>query len=175
MPSRVLDVVFGYLRGYGASRRWFGVVTDVFGQSQYVVLLRVDIYSSVALIVDNFRFKVHVWAWKNGISSVYTKTQSELIQGHYLDDHLETIGFRETSFRVDRNVINPHSIVVLDPLSRADKIQDYFASTSLTIPVYRYITTKTRAGDSSQDLIIIPACHSTSSDARSDIGSQSAE
>ncbi|PWI64223.1 hypothetical protein PCL_11363 [Purpureocillium lilacinum] len=143
MPSRVLDVVFGYLRGYGASRRWFGVVTDVFGQSQYVVLLRVDIYSSVALIVDNFRFKVHVWAWKNGISSVYTKTQSELIQGHYLDDHLETIGFRETSFRVDRNVINPHSIVVLDPLSRADKIQDYFASTSLTIPVYRYITTKT--------------------------------
>jgi hypothetical protein len=100
-----------------------------------------------------------VWSWKNGLASVYTQQQEEFVQVHFLDDYLEEIGFRETTFRVDRNTISPNSIVVLDPLPKADEIKELVSS--LRTPVYRYICTTKRADASSEDLIIIPAFATT--------------
>ncbi|KAK4074662.1 hypothetical protein Purlil1_12881 [Purpureocillium lilacinum] len=119
-----------------------------------------DIYSAAIGIVDDYRFKVHVWSWKNSLSSVYNGTREGLVQMHCLDDHLETIGFRETSFRINRNVASAHSIVVLDPLSKADEIRDFTHGTCPTVFVYQYVTTETRAEASCQDLVIIPASQS---------------
>ena len=100
-------------------------------------------------------FPVHVWSWGNCLAGVYKQQKEELVQVHILDEYLEAIGFRETNFRIDRTAINANSVVVLDPLPKADEIEKYVSS--LNIPVYRYDYLKKRADASSQDLIIIPA------------------
>ena len=74
---------------------------------------------------------------------------------HQLDDYLEEIGFRETLFRVDRNTIDPASIVVLDPLPHASEIEGFVKA--LRTPVYRYIWSQQRPEATSKDLVIIPA------------------
>lgn len=115
-----------------------------------------DLLSAVSKITKEFEFRVHVWSWKNCLASVYTQQQEDkLIRVHLLDDYLEKIGFRETTFRVDRNTISPHSIVVLDPMPKATEIEEFLSC--LRIPVYRYVCAKKRADASSEDLVIIPA------------------
>lgn len=128
-----------------------------------------DIYSAAIGIVDDYRFKVHVWSWKNSLSSVYNGTRDGLVQVHCLDDYLGTIGLRETSFRINRDVASAHSIVVLDPLSKADEIRDFTHGTSPTVSVYQYVTTETRAEASCQDLVIIPASQSIHCDAGAEL------
>lgn len=124
-------------------------------QSEFIIVSGDrDLYSAVSKIVER-GFPVHVWSWKNGLASVYTSQQDELIDVHLLDDHLEEIGFRETTFRIDRSTISPHSIVILDPLPKADKIKDFISD--LKIPVCRYVFPAKRADASSQDLVVIPA------------------
>ena len=124
-------------------------------QSEFIIVSGDrDLYSAVFKIVRQ-GFPVHVWSWKNCLARVYTSHKEELIQVHHLDDYLEEIGFRETTFRVERNTINPHSIVVLDPLPKSDEIQGFISG--LRTPVYRYVCAAKRADASSQDLIIIPA------------------
>ena len=71
---------------------------------------------------------------------------------HYLDNYLNEIGFRETSFRIDRSAIDPHSVVVLDAL--ANEINKFVES--LTIPVYRYVIPRDDNADW-RALAIIPA------------------
>lgn len=93
---------------------------------------------------------------QNCLATIYLQPQGrELVQVNLLDDYLEQIGFCETTFRVDRNIINAHSIVVLDPLTRADAIDKFISS--MKTPVYRYVCAHVRPGASSQDLVIIPA------------------
>ena len=113
-----------------------------------------DLYPAVTKIMQR-GFPVHVWPWKNALASVFAHDKNELLQIHLLDGHLEEIGFRETTFRVDRDAFNPHSTVVLDPLPKADAIDGYIAT--LTVPTYRYVCPKKRTKTSSQDLVIIPA------------------
>lgn len=111
-----------------------------------------DLHRAVEKI-KKYGFPVHIWSWKRCLASVYTKDAD--IDVYKLDEHLEEIGFRESTFRVDRNVISPHSIVVLDPVPQAEAIQAYVST--LRVPVYRYVSTKKRDDSSSEDLIIIPA------------------
>jgi NYN domain len=113
-----------------------------------------DLLPAVEAIVKR-GFPVHIWSWENCLASVYKQQKEELIQVHFLDDYLEAIGFRETNFRINRTAINPNSVVVLDPLPKADEIEKFVSS--LRIPVYRYVYQKKRADASSQDLVIIPA------------------
>jgi hypothetical protein len=98
---------------------------------------------------------VHIWSWKNALAATYDKEDLPLLQVHLLDHHLETIGFRETVFRVDRNDISPHSIVVLDPLPKSEQIQAFIDQ--LKTPMYRYENPRKREDASSKDLVLIPA------------------
>ncbi len=104
-------------------------------------------------------FHVHLWSWRNGLSKVFTEPddeiESSLFHVHYLDPYLEKVGFRQTTFRVDRGVIHPHSIVVLDPLPKATHVEDFIKD--LKTPAFRYAFPIKRAGASSNDLAIIPA------------------
>lgn len=113
-----------------------------------------DLRPAVEKIVKR-GFRVHVWSWKNSLSNVYKEMAHDSVRVHLLDDYLEEIGFRETTFRVDRNTISQDSIVVLDPLPKADEIQDLVSK--LRVPVYQYTCVTKRADASSQDLVIIPA------------------
>ncbi|EON99059.1 hypothetical protein UCRPA7_5386 [Phaeoacremonium minimum UCRPA7] len=115
-----------------------------------------DLLSAIRKIRDKYGFSVHVWSWKNCLASIYMQPQGrELVQVKLLDDYLEQIGFCETTFRVDRNIINAHSTVVLDPLTKADAIDQFISS--MKTPVYRYVCAHVRPEASSQDLVIIPA------------------
>ncbi|KAF2687082.1 hypothetical protein K458DRAFT_385905 [Lentithecium fluviatile CBS 122367] len=99
-------------------------------------------------------FRVHIWSWKNCLASEYRHQVVEGIQVHELDAHLSEIGFRETSFRIDRDIINPNSVVVLDPVPKVDVINDFCSG--LGIPIYRY--DQERADESGAvDLVIIPS------------------
>lgn len=118
-----------------------------------------DLLSAVTRITQK-GFKVHLWSWKNGLASVYEKEQDEridwsLFQVHLLDDYLETIGFKANTFRVDRNILDPHGIVVLDPLTKVDEVEEFLDC--LGTPFYRYKVVSKRPGASSHDLVIIPA------------------
>ena len=93
-----------------------------------------DLYSAVSEIVDD-GIPVHVWSWDNCLAGEYRRKQHALVHVYLLDDYLEQIGFHETIFRVERNTISPHSIVVLEPLSRADEISSFVLG--LNVPVHR--------------------------------------
>ncbi|KAK4154002.1 hypothetical protein C8A00DRAFT_33256 [Chaetomidium leptoderma] len=117
-----------------------------------------DVRTAVVRITKKYRCQVHLWSWKNGLAGVYKRDDgiaANLFEVHFLDDHLEKVGFRADKFRVDRAVINPHSIVILDPLPKADKVEEFLER--LRTPVYRYEIVPKRADASSQDLAIIPA------------------
>ncbi|KAG7293919.1 hypothetical protein NEMBOFW57_003979 [Staphylotrichum longicolle] len=118
-----------------------------------------DVRSAVVRITSKYRCQVHLWSWANGLARVYTHENGDidkkLFEVHFLDDHLEKVGFHANIFRVDRAVISPHSIVVLDPLPKADKVEEFLQR--LRTPVYRYEILPKRADASSQDLAIIPA------------------
>lgn len=103
--------------------------------------------------IKKYGFQVHIWSWKKALASVYRIDDD--VKVYLLDNYLEEIGFRETTFRVDLKRISAHSIVVLDPLPRADDIESYVKS--LRIPIYQYVSTVKRDDSSSQDLVIIPA------------------
>lgn len=113
-----------------------------------------DLYSAVSAIVDDGT-PVHVWSWNNCLAGEYRRKQHGLVQVYLLDDYLEQIGFHETIFRVERNTISPHSIVVLEPLSRADEISSFVSS--LNVPVHRYECPTQREGALSKDLVFIPS------------------
>lgn len=132
-------------------------IDDVYSrtQSEFIIVSGDrDLQSMVSKIADR-RVRVHVWSWNNALASVYTRMQNELVHVHLRDDYLDEIGFCDTNFRVDRSVISPHSIVILDPLPKGAEI-DKFIST-LRIPIYRYEYARQRVDVSSQDLVIIPA------------------
>lgn len=103
-------------------------------------------------------FPVHVWSWKNGIANSFTEEDKDidpsLFRVHYLDPYLETVGLSQTTFRVDRGVINPQSIVVLDPMSRVKEVEVFL--NRLRTPVWRYEIPGQRE-DESKDLAIIPS------------------
>ncbi|KAL8371850.1 hypothetical protein RB595_001580 [Gaeumannomyces hyphopodioides] len=121
-----------------------------------------DVRAAVIKIVRK-GFPVHIWAWRNGIASAFTKEDPDinpdLFKVHYLDPHLETMGLTRTTFRVDRSVINPHSIVVLDPMSKANEVENFL--NQLRTPAYRYEIPDHRREGGSNDLAIIPAQAST--------------
>ncbi|KAL8284898.1 hypothetical protein RB597_002123 [Gaeumannomyces tritici] len=117
-----------------------------------------DVRSAVVKIVGR-GFPVHIWAWKNGIAKAFTREDPDinpdLFKAHLLDPHLEDMGLTRTTFRVDRSVINPHSIVVLDPMSKVDEVENFL--NQLRTPAYRYEIPDQRGGGGSNDLAIIPA------------------
>ncbi len=98
-----------------------------------------DLRSAVVRIAKK-GFPVHIWSWKNGLANSFTREDKDinpsLFRVHYLDPYLETVGFSQTTFRIDRGVINPHSIVVLDPMSRVKEVEDFLDR--LRTPVLRY-------------------------------------
>jgi hypothetical protein len=77
------------------------------------------------------------------------------VQVYLLDGYVEQIGYRETTFRVDRNTVSSSSNVVLEPLSKADAIKSFVSS--LNVAVYTYECPTQREGASSKDLVIIPS------------------
>ncbi|MBE3048844.1 NYN domain-containing protein [Candidatus Bathyarchaeota archaeon] len=110
-----------------------------------------DIARAVQKISHKYQLKVHVWSWKNALSSIYSQRQASQVAVHVLDNHLNDIGFHETAFRLDRNILDPHSIVVIDALPKADEIRDF--RVNLRISTYQYVS----KGKGTQNLIIIPA------------------
>ncbi len=136
-------------------------------QSEFVIVSGDGDMHPAVLRIMKRGFPVQVWSWKNALAKVYTREREELLQVHLLDDHLEEIGFRETRFRLERDAINPHSTVVLDPLPKADAINAYFAA--LTVPSFRYVCPTVRAGASGEDLVIIPAAGSMEHTALEDL------
>ncbi|KAH6630955.1 hypothetical protein B0J18DRAFT_488683 [Chaetomium sp. MPI-SDFR-AT-0129] len=117
-----------------------------------------DVRSAVMAITEQ-RYRVHLWSWNNGLAKIFREHDDEIAQGlfevHLLDDYLEEVGFHASTFRIDRAVIDPHSIVVLDPLPRGDNVEAFL--NHLRTPVYRYEIKPNRADASSPDLAIIPA------------------
>lgn len=114
-----------------------------------------DMHFPVDKVATKYGLPVHVWSWMNGLSGAYLQENDSLIQVYTLDDYIEEIGYCESTFHVDRNVINPRSIVVLDPLPKANAIENFLAG--WRVPTLRYEFADTRADASSGDLAIIPA------------------
>ncbi|KAJ4292886.1 hypothetical protein N0V88_005546 [Collariella sp. IMI 366227] len=118
-----------------------------------------DVRSAVSRITRKYGCHVHMWSWQNCLAKVYTRPDNEidpsLFDVHLLDEYLDEVTFHATTFRPERAVINPHSIVVLDPLPSADKVEEFLDR--LRTPVYRYEIMPQRPDASSQDLTIIPA------------------
>lgn len=112
-----------------------------------------DLDRAVQKISQKYGFQVHVWSWKNALAGIYSQRQVDLVEVHQLDDYINDIGFHETAFRLDRNTLDPHSIVIVDALSKADEIKEF--RIKLRISTYTYVHTS--EGTASQDLIIIPA------------------
>ena len=110
-----------------------------------------DMLAAVRVIAGK-GFDVHVWSWKNALSSVYSTERQSVAKVHELDKYLDVIGFSETKFNLKRSLIDPNSMVVLDPLLKASEINQFVKS--LSIPVYRY--EMTRPSSSTEDLVIIP-------------------
>ena len=135
-----------------ASEAYYNTIPAVF----IIVSGDRDLHAAVVKIAKR-GFPVHIWSWKNGIANSFTKEDKDidprLFRVHYLDPYLETVGFSQTTFRVDRGVINPHSIVVLDPMSRVKAVEDFFSH--LRTPIWRYLIPGQRE-DESNDLAIIP-------------------
>ncbi len=125
-----------------------------------------DLRSAITRITKKRGFQVHLWSWKNGLAGAYTKDDEDIAQHlfevHLLDNYLDEVGFRVSEFRVDRAMISPHSIVVLDPLPEADKVEAFLKR--LGTPVYRYEIKPKREGAASLDLAIIPAFAPSMSD-----------
>ncbi|KAL2151223.1 hypothetical protein VTH82DRAFT_6321 [Thermothelomyces myriococcoides] len=118
-----------------------------------------DVRSAVVKITKR-GFPVHLWSWANGLAQVFRPDGGDkeinwsLFRVHLLDDHLEEVGFHASKFRIDRADIHGHSIVVLDPLPRANRVEDFLQN--LRVPVYRYEFEPKRPDASSPDLAIIP-------------------
>lgn len=136
----------------------FQVSADYYTEvsSEYIIVSGDrDLLSAVNKIADN-GFPVHVWSWKDSLASAYYKgEQKDRVHVHLLDEYIEDIGFCETTFRVDRSTIDPHSIVVIDPLPMADAIDELVSK--LKTPVYRYECRTKRPNASNRDLVIIQA------------------
>jgi len=113
-----------------------------------------DLLSAVQKITKR-GFAVQVWSWKDGLSNAFAQEQDKLVTVHLLDPFLEKIGFRETNFRVDRNTISPHSIVVLNPTSKANEINGIDMALKTSFCRYEYL--QERIPGSGRDLVLIPA------------------
>jgi hypothetical protein len=81
-------------------------------------------------------------------------TDGDLLRTYCLDDHLERIGFHASTFSLDSVAIGADSIVALDPMSKADKVEEFLER--LRTPTYRYEIMPQRTDASSQDLVITP-------------------
>lgn len=79
-----------------------------------------DLDRAVQKISQKHGFRVHVWSWRNAIAGIYSQRQADRVEVHYLDDYINDIGFHETAFRLDRNTLDPYSVVVVDAFPRAD-------------------------------------------------------
>lgn len=103
-------------------------------------------------------FPVHVWSWKNSLSRVYAKYRTKpgsLVQVYLLDENLNTLGFCQTTFQIDRSIIDPNSIVFLDPLPKHEEIKLFVDN--LKVPYYQYECEPKREAASSSDAVVIPA------------------
>jgi hypothetical protein len=79
---------------------------------------------------------------KFGLAAAYKQREESGVLVHYLDDFIDRIGFNHTVFRIDQNMIDPHSIVIVDALSGADGIEEF--RSRLRFPTYSYITGNSR-------------------------------
>ncbi|KAF7553324.1 hypothetical protein G7Z17_g3711 [Cylindrodendrum hubeiense] len=142
------------------------IITDIVDQAAEAYYMNIrsefilvsgdrDMHFPVEKVATKYRLPVHVWSWNNGLASVYMEQHDPLVQVYSLDNYLEQIGFCESKFRVDRNVINPRSIVVLDPLPKADVVENFLST--WRIPTFRYEFAETCTSSFSGDLAIIPA------------------
>lgn len=112
-----------------------------------------DLDTAVQKISQKFGFQVHVWSWKNALAGTYNQRHAGRVQVHQLDDYINDIGFHETAFRLDRNTLDPHSIVIIDAFSKADEVKEF--RVKMRIPTYTYVPKGD--GTAPPDLIIIPA------------------
>ncbi|CAK7238218.1 hypothetical protein SEUCBS140593_010444 [Sporothrix eucalyptigena] len=108
--------------------------------------------SAAVTRIQKCGYPVHVWSWRSGLTA---KHDEGTVQVHFLDDHFARLVSCDTTFCVDPTALSPSSLVVLDPLPHADKIQDCVAK--LRAPVYQYAVADPRPKTSSQDLVITPA------------------
>ncbi|KAK3897041.1 hypothetical protein C8A05DRAFT_48187 [Staphylotrichum tortipilum] len=109
--------------------------------------------------ITQMGFHAHLWSWSNGLAKIFTLPDDEieksLFHVHDLDPYLKEVGFTQTTFRVTRAAMHPQSFVILDPIPKADLIEQFIAT--LKIPSFRYELKVQRAGASSRDLVVIPA------------------
>lgn len=112
-----------------------------------------DLDRAVQKISQKYGFQVHVWSWRNALAGIYSQRQANRVDVHYLDDYINDIGFHETAFRLDRNTLDPHSIVVIDAFPKADAINEFLLN--LRTSTYRYV--KSHQNGAPRDLIIVPA------------------
>ena len=117
-----------------------------------------DVRTAITRITKKHGCQVHLWSWENGLARAFTREDKDIAQDlfkvHLLDNHLDEVGFHADEFRIDRAMINPHSIVVLDPLPKVKGVIWFLGK--LRTPTYRYEIKPKREGASSQDLTIIP-------------------
>ncbi|KAF4981931.1 hypothetical protein FDECE_17608 [Fusarium decemcellulare] len=86
--------------------------------------------------IINRGYNVHLWSWKNGLSSVYRelgKKRKGSVTVHLLDEFLEEIGFKVPTLIVEERVINEESFPV-DQSGDSDAITDLI----FNIPVFQY-------------------------------------
>ncbi|KAI8712930.1 hypothetical protein NCS52_01392700 [Fusarium sp. LHS14.1] len=107
-------------------------------------------------------FQVHVWSWRNGISAAYTHPKDEcrrlmdrgLIEVHYLDEFMGKFGFCEQVFDPQKSSIPHNSIVILEPSTGRDFIDQVLENLRLSYRLH-YLQ---RQGVSEKDLVIILIC-----------------
>ncbi|KAK4445192.1 hypothetical protein QBC34DRAFT_413689 [Podospora aff. communis PSN243] len=119
-----------------------------------------DIRTAVLTIADKRKFPVHVWSWSNCLASEYLREPHERVFVHQLDDYLNEISFRSEAWRGSIATIPKHSIVVRDPDTKANEIDEFLESGGY--PFRRYTiksenTHRTSAEPSSDDLVIMHA------------------
>lgn len=103
-------------------------------------------------------FTTHVWGWSSGMTSAYSRDETlEHVQVHLLDEFIEEIGFRETMFCIERGMIDPASIAILDPMPHADDVEAFIKALRQKMGAWTYTYPRKREGASDVDSVVIPA------------------
>lgn len=114
-----------------------------------------DLWDAVREIATTDGLPVHVWSWRNDLAKIYS-SPVENITIHHFDPYLDEIGFIQGEFDPERHTIDPYSIVVRDPLRKAEALHQLVKG--LHIPVYQYeLKEKPSKEGTSNSLVIIPA------------------
>ncbi|KAL2268025.1 hypothetical protein VTJ83DRAFT_2871 [Remersonia thermophila] len=101
--------------------------------------------------------QLHVWSWRDSISKMYEKdeTLKANVTIHYLDEHIDNIGFCEKEYDIKHARVKADSLVILYPLRQSNAVMNFHQK--LTIPYWTHEHLPKRPEAESADIVTIPA------------------